>query len=389
MNSSEINKAVASVLVAGITFMVAGIIGDALVHPKRLQAPAIHIEGVQQAERATPAGPPPAAVIPSVLPLLAGANVEDGQGIARRVCAACHTFDQGGRALVGPNLYGIVGASHAHAEGFNYSAAIAGMKGKPWTYEELNHFLFKPSAYAPGTRMGYAGLSNLQQRADLIAYLRTLAPDPRPLPTPDEIEAAKAGAGGGTAAPSTPSAAPAAAAPAAPAAPAAGPAPTSAPAAPPAAAEPAPAAPAAAPAPVAPAPAAAPAGPAQQGSAPAGDDLAKRLAAADPAAGESVFKRVCAACHTANEGGQARIGPNLYGVVGREHSSFPGFSYSPALKAKTGPWTFADLDAWLANPARYAPGNRMGVGVPNAKQRADVIVYLRSLSHDPVPLPTP
>lgn len=187
MNSTEINKVVASVLVAGITFSVAGIIGGALVSPKRLHEPAIHIEGAG-APAATAAAP---AAIPSVLPLLAEANVENGQTIARRVCGACHTFDQGGRTLVGPNLYGVVGGPHAHVEGFNYSPAIAGMKDKLWSYDELNHFITKPSAYAPGTRMGYAGLSNLQQRADLIAYLRTLAGSPKPLPTADEIEAAK------------------------------------------------------------------------------------------------------------------------------------------------------------------------------------------------------
>ncbi len=188
MNSTEINKAVAAVLVAGITFMVTGIIGSALVHPTRLHEPAIHVE----VAAAPGAGAAPApVVIPSVLPLLAEANAENGAGIARRVCAACHTFDQGGRALVGPNLYGIVGAPHAHAEGFNYSPAIAGMKDKPWSYDELNHFINKPAGYAPGTRMGFAGLSSLQQRADLIAYLRTLAGSPKPLPTADEIEAAK------------------------------------------------------------------------------------------------------------------------------------------------------------------------------------------------------
>jgi len=332
MNSSEINKLVASVLVAGITFMVAGIIGQALVQPKQLREPAIRIEVAQAPGAAAPAAP----TIASVLPLLAEANAETGGQIARRLCSACHTFEQGGRALVGPNLYGVVGGPHANASGFTYSAALAGMKDKPWSYEDLNKFLAKPADYAPGTRMAFAGVSSVQQRADLIAYLRTLAATPVPLPTAAEIEAARAAA------------APAAA-PAAPAAPAAAPA----------------------------------------AAAPAGDSLGARLAAADPAAGQVVFNRICAVCHTANEGGPARVGPNLWNIIGREHSSMPGFNYSPAMKAKTGPWTYEEIDAWLANPAAFAPGNRMGIGVADAKQRADVIAYLRTLSADPKPFPAP
>ena len=77
---------------------------------------------------------------------------------------------------MGPNLYGIVGAKHAHMEGFNYSPALRGMADKPWTYEELNAWVHSPRAYAPGNRMSFAGLSNTQQRANLIAYLRSISP---------------------------------------------------------------------------------------------------------------------------------------------------------------------------------------------------------------------
>lgn len=339
MNSSEINKMVAAVLVAGITFMVAGIIGQALVHPKQLHEPAIRIEVAQAPGAAAPAAP----TIGSVLPLLANASAENGAGIARRLCSACHSFDDGGRALVGPNLYNVVGGPHAHASGFNYSAALAAMKDKPWSYEELNKFLAKPADYAPGTRMAFAGVSSAAQRADLIAYLRTLSASPKPLPTAEEVAAATA-----------------AATPAAPAPAAAG-------------APPAPSAPSAAP----------------PAAATSGDSLGARLAAADAANGQVVFNRICGVCHTGNEGGPTRVGPNLWNVVGREHSSVPGFNYSPAVKAKTGPWTYQDLDAWLTNPSAFAPGNRMGIGVADAKQRADVIAYLRTLSPDPKPFPAP
>ncbi len=118
--------------------------------------------------------------------------------------------------------------------------------------------------------------------------------------------------------------------------------------------------------------------------------VAPLLATADPAAGESYAKKVCAQCHSMNEGGKAIIGPNLYGVVGGPHAHMAGFNYSDALKAKQGPWTFDELFAWLTKPDAYAPGTRMAFpGIKNEKLRLDVIAYLRTLSHDPTPLPTP
>jgi cytochrome c len=180
MNTMEVNKIAASILTAGILFMVTGIIGDALVHPKRMEQSVLQID-TGAAPAATPAEREAPSIEP-IGPLLANANPDNGQAIARRACGACHSFDQGGRNAVGPNLWGIVGADHAHADGFNYSQAIASRKGEPWTYEELNKFIANPRAYAPGTRMAYNGLANTQQRADLIAYLRSLDTDPKPLP---------------------------------------------------------------------------------------------------------------------------------------------------------------------------------------------------------------
>jgi cytochrome c len=174
MASMEVNKASAAVLTAGIAFMVTGLIGGLLVHPDRPHESAIQI-GEVAATQATQAPAAPAALEP-ITPLLASANVANGEAVAKRLCASCHTFNQGGRSGVGPNLYGVVGAPHGHVEGFNYSAAIKGKQG-PWNYEELNEWLHKPSTYAPGTRMAFAGISNTQQRADVIAYLKSISPN--------------------------------------------------------------------------------------------------------------------------------------------------------------------------------------------------------------------
>jgi cytochrome c len=217
MDSLDVNKGIAAVLVAGIAFFVTGMIGDALVRERLPEKPVLDIAAAPEASTsgpAKPAGPAPIA------PLLASADPKTGEQFAHRVCVACHTFDKGGKNGVGPNLYGVVGAPHDHTPGFNYSPAMEKFKGQPWMYEDLNKWLYKPSAYAPGTRMSFAGITNDKQRADVIAFLRTLSDNPPPLPSPEAEQKADA-AGGAPAAPATssPPAGTPAAAPAAPAKP--------------------------------------------------------------------------------------------------------------------------------------------------------------------------
>lgn len=122
------------------------------------------------------------------------------------------------------------------------------------------------------------------------------------------------------------------------------------------------------------------------GGAAAVTPIATRLAAADVAKGEQVFKQ-CTACHTINSGGASGIGPNLYASVGKPHGHVPGFAYSDALKGVPGNWTFDALDAWLASPRKYAPGTKMTfAGIADPQARADVIAYLNSQGSN-LPLP--
>jgi len=181
MDSMEINKGVAAILVAGIVFFLSGLIGMNLVSEQRLEKPAIAIAGAPAPEEG--GGAPKPEALPAIAPLLAKADVATGETTVKKLCTSCHTFNEGGKAGVGANLYGVVGGPHAHMEGFNYTA---GMKAKtgPWTFDELNEWLHQPSAYVPGTRMAFAGIKNDQQRADVIAYLRSLSANPVPLPAP-------------------------------------------------------------------------------------------------------------------------------------------------------------------------------------------------------------
>lgn len=179
--SLEVNKALAAVLTAGVCFMTAGLIGELLVYPKRPATPAIAIAGAQPQQAAAPAAPAAPALEP-IGPLLAAANVDNGRTVAQRQCASCHTLNDGGRNGIGPNLWDIVGANHARVEGFRYSAANSARAGQPWDFEALNAFIANPRGAMPGTSMAFTGIANTQQRADLIAFLRTLSANPVPLP---------------------------------------------------------------------------------------------------------------------------------------------------------------------------------------------------------------
>jgi cytochrome c len=119
----------------------------------------------------------------------------------------------------------------------------------------------------------------------------------------------------------------------------------------------------------------------------ADEPLPVRFASADVGRGENAAKK-CVACHTFGKGEPNRVGPNLWGVVGRQKASEAGFNYSAAMKGQKGAWTPEDLDKYLLNPKAMVPGTNMTfAGIPRGKERADVITFLNSKSDKPVELP--
>jgi cytochrome c len=199
----EFNKIFAAVLLAGIIGMATGIVADILVSPEPLHENAFKVDtsavAAAPAAGAEQAGPS----IPPIAPLMAAADPAKGQALSK-ACTACHTFEKGGANKVGPNQWNLVDAPMGHKDDFNYSAAIKKKheEGAHWTYEELNEFLAGPKAHIPGTTMTYAGMKSEKDRADLIAWLRTNADTPAPLPSPDAAPAGgEAPAGGAAPAP--------------------------------------------------------------------------------------------------------------------------------------------------------------------------------------------
>ncbi|MDR3439183.1 cytochrome c family protein [Telmatospirillum sp.] len=175
----------ALILVIGLNMAVNGLI------PRRTDRPSAEIiasEGgfdvaAVQSKGAPGNGKAGSSAVSEDKPLpqrLAAASVDRGQAIAKK-CLSCHSFDQGGGAKVGPNLFGVIGRTKATFPNFAYSEGFKKLGGA-WSYEDLDTFLTKPSAFAAGTKMTFAGLPSGEERADVIAYLRSISPAAAPPP---------------------------------------------------------------------------------------------------------------------------------------------------------------------------------------------------------------
>ena len=181
MNSFEFNKMAGALLGSLLFLMGLGIFSDALFAPEHAGKPGYALPA---AEEGHGAGAAVAATAPAEpLPvLLAKADPKRGETLTK-ACLACHSFDASGAAKpTGPNLYGIVGRDMG-STGFAYSDGLKGHAGK-WTYEQINAFITNPKGMIAGTKMSFGGEKDAAKRADIIAYLRTLASSPVPLPSP-------------------------------------------------------------------------------------------------------------------------------------------------------------------------------------------------------------
>jgi len=269
---------------------------------------------------------------PSFAAVYASADAAAGESVFNQ-CVACHKASEVTNG-VGPHLVGVVGRKIASVEGYGYSDALAGLEGE-WTPEELDPWLENPAGYAPGNKMGFAGIGDIEERANLIAYLQTFEGDPAMAPSAYEGKAAAETADAGGAGADAAETAAASGEGGASATDTAGGAPDG------------------------------------------GGGFAAMVAEADPARGEELFAR-CTACHKLEPGAHG-VGPSLYDIVGSDIAAAEGYSYSEALKGLEGNWTPAKLKDWIAAPMEMAPGTRMPpAGVTAEEDIAAVIAYLRA-----------
>jgi cytochrome c len=181
----EFNKIFAAVLCAGIAASFSGFVAEKIIDPVEVEAYGPEAEGGGLVEPQKPEGPEP------VLDIIAAADTARGEKLFR-ACASCHVPEKDGPNGIGPNIWNIFSRGVAGIEDYSYSGALVEAAGEQWEYIELNKYLWKPKKYAPGTKMNFIGLKKPEDRAAMIAYLRTLSDDPIALPTDAQIAAEQA-----------------------------------------------------------------------------------------------------------------------------------------------------------------------------------------------------
>ncbi len=186
---ANFNTVAGCFLASALFALVVGKVSNAVVDPHHLEKPALAVTDEAPAEAAAPA----AVELAPIEPKLAGANAENGKALFQKLCFTCHTIDKGGANKVGPNQWNLVGRKKGTEPGFSYSSGMQAMGGT-WSYEDINHMIFKPLAYVKGTKMAFVGVPKEQDRADIIAYLRTMNDSPPPLPAAAPADAKPADA---------------------------------------------------------------------------------------------------------------------------------------------------------------------------------------------------
>jgi cytochrome c len=179
MHFSLLEKLGAAVLICAWIIFGANALGNMLVRVEPLAHPAI---AVATAEKAAPAAAAPEPQV-DFKTLLAQATPAAGEKVFNK-CKACHSIEEGGPIKVGPDLWGVVDRPMANVKGFSYSDGLVAMgaKGDKWTYDALNEWLTSPKDFVKGTKMTFAGLKSAEDRANVIAYLRSQSTNPPPLP---------------------------------------------------------------------------------------------------------------------------------------------------------------------------------------------------------------
>ena len=179
MDSFEINKIIAAVLLVALLVIGIGKVSNILFYVEKPKTPGYAVE-VEQASGSSITTTEVVEKVVDIAALMALGDVTSGEKIFKK-CAACHSINKGGKHKIGPALYNVVGRKVGGVEDYKYSKALIAYE-KEWTFEELNGFLIKPAKHIKGTKMAYAGLRKEADRASVIKYLNANSDSPLPLP---------------------------------------------------------------------------------------------------------------------------------------------------------------------------------------------------------------
>ena len=179
MDSFELNKIIAAVLLVALLVIGIGKVSDMIFYVEKPEKPGYAVE-VEQVSSGSASTKDVVEKVVDIAALMALGDVASGEKIFKK-CAACHSINKGGKHKIGPALYNVVGRKVGAVEDYKYSKALIAYE-KDWTFEELNGFLIKPSKHIKGTKMAYAGLRKEADRASVIKYLNENSDNPLPLP---------------------------------------------------------------------------------------------------------------------------------------------------------------------------------------------------------------
>ena len=179
MDSFEINKIIAAVLLVALLVIGIGKVSNILFYVEKPKTPGYAVE-IEQASDSSITTTEVVEKVVDIAALMALGDIASGEKIFKK-CAACHSINKGGKHKIGPALYNVVGRKVGGVEDYKYSKALIAYE-KEWTFEELNGFLIKPAKHIKGTKMAYAGLRKEADRASVIKYLNANSDSPLPLP---------------------------------------------------------------------------------------------------------------------------------------------------------------------------------------------------------------
>ena len=180
MDSFEINKIIAAILLTALIVISIGKFADALFQVEKPKETAYKIDGLEVVSTSQKPDESKKEEIVDIAQLLAMGDLVHGQKVFKK-CSACHMIASDGKNMIGPNLWSIIGRKAGAVDDYKYSKAMIAY-GKEWSFEEMNAYLIKPQAYIKGTKMAFAGLRKEKDRASVILYMNSKSSNPKPLP---------------------------------------------------------------------------------------------------------------------------------------------------------------------------------------------------------------